>query len=139
MMSNERSYTSSYKIIVNSNVTPFKTVISSICSHSRFLKPMAIVFNHSNFQLPRPSQLHQSQLVTKSSTKYKSNLPAVCLSWWPSCFDRGALINVDVPGCAHRWFEARQGTGRKVFILGYSCIQRFPRCKCLLLFSYISH
>ena len=21
------------------------------------------------------------------------------LPWWPSCLDRGALINVDAPGC----------------------------------------
>ena len=21
------------------------------------------------------------------------------LPWWPSCLDRGALINVEVPGC----------------------------------------
>ena len=38
-----------------------------------------------------------------------------------------------------QWFEARQGTSRKVFILGYSCTQRFPRRKCLLLVTYISH
>ena len=41
------------------------------------------------------------------------------LPWWPSCLDRGALINVDAPGSGIRqWFEARLGTSRKVFILG---------------------
>ena len=28
-----------------------------------------------------------------------------------------------------RWFKARRGTSRKVFILGYSCTQRFPHLK----------
>ena len=54
------------------------------------------------------------------------------MSWWPSWLDCGSLINVDAPGCG-TWFEVRQGTSRKVFILENSCTQRFPRRERLLL------
>ena len=33
------------------------------------------------------------------------------LPWWPSYFDRGALINVDAPGCARS--VVRGPTGHK--------------------------
>ena len=34
------------------------------------------------------------------------------LPWWPSCLDRGALINVDAPGCGTS--VVRGLTGRQV-------------------------
>ena len=62
---------------------------------------------------------------------------------WPSIFTLMYLIYLTklfrpwcTDQCWHRrmwWFEARQGTSRKVFILRGSCIQRFPRRKWLLL------
>ena len=55
------------------------------------------------------------------------------MPWWSSCLDRGALMNVDAPGCGTLVVRGPTGTSRKVFILGYSCTQRFPRQKCLLL------
>ena len=54
--------------------------------------------------------------------------------WWPSWLDCGALINVDPQDVLRRW-----GTSSKVFILWYSCTQRFPRRKCQLLVAYTSH
>ena len=58
------------------------------------------------------------------------------LPWLPSWLDRGALINVDAPGCGTSVVRV---TSRKVFILGYSCTQRFPGQKCLLLIASKSH
>ena len=60
------------------------------------------------------------------------------LPWWLSCLDRGAVINVDAPGCGKsvvhvRWRPDRAQVGR--FTL---CTQRFPRRKCLLLVPYTS-
>ena len=65
-------------------------------------------------------------------------ITCIYLSWLPSWLDRGALINVDAPGCGKSVFEVRRGTGRKVFILGYSCTQSFPRGKSLLFAAYKS-
>ena len=56
-----------------------------------------------------------------------------------SCLDCSALINVDAPGCGRSVVRGLTGESRKVFILGYSCTQRFPHQKCLLLVAYISH
>ena len=56
---------------------------------------------------------------------YKKPIIAVFLnftslsSWW-SCLKRGALINVDAPGCGTSVVRGPTGTSRKVFILGYS-------------------
>ena len=30
---------------------------------------------------------------------YQLMQPQIYLPWWPSCLDRGALNNVDAPGC----------------------------------------
>ena len=40
------------------------------------------------------------------------------MSWWPSCLDRGALINVDAPGCGTSVVRGLMGTSRKVFAWG---------------------
>ena len=56
------------------------------------------------------------------------------MPWWPSCLDRGAIINVD-PQDVKRWFEARRDTGS---ILGDSCTQRFLSRTCQLLVAYTS-
>ena len=68
-----------------------------------------------------------------STPKIPTHLP-----WWPSCLDSGALINADAPGCGTSVVRGPTGTSRKVFILGYSCTQRFPRRKCLILVAYTS-
>ena len=34
---------------------------------------------------------------TETTVRYKRG--ALTLPWWPSCLDRGALNNVDAPGC----------------------------------------
>ena len=35
------------------------------------------------------------------------------MPWWPSCLDRGALINVDAPGCGT--LVVRGPTGQKLY------------------------
>ena len=57
-------------------------------------------FHWSNMQNPLVEILEDSifalgmQQLVDVPTHKNGNLP-----WWPSCLDRGALINADAPGC----------------------------------------
>ena len=59
---------------------------------------------------------------------------SIVIQGYRLCFMNPPLLLLTTSGVF-----ARRGTSTKVFILGYSCTQRFPRRKCLLLITYISH
>ena len=50
------------------------------------------------------------------------------LPWWSSCLDRGALTNINAPGCGISVVHGPTFHKQE----GYSCTQRFPRQKCLI-------
>ena len=54
------------------------------------------------------------------------------MPWWPCCLDRGALINVDAPGCVTSVVRGPTGHKKEGFHPGM-----FPGQKCLLLVAYI--
>ena len=89
-----------------------------------------IIIKSQLFICPQKSCSVRNPIPPFPSLQQQPKLLLGCLGG--RCLNHGALIT----DLVRRWFEARWGTGRKVFILGYSCTQRFPRRKCLLLVAY---
>ena len=113
--------------------------IYSFITNADLNKVLAINFTSNKIitQVTKLSHKRVPWLICKIGADWSRFLPALWLCW----LNRDALISVDPrpQDVVRRWFEARQGTSRKVFILGYSSTQRFPHRKCLLLVIYISH